>query len=229
MHLLIIIIFYYNMCFNPTASLIAFSIGFISWIILLFLQINNASVIVIYLSLIQLVEYFAHISLINKDKSLNVITSKSIFFITLFQPLIYYIASLLTKTEYSFKYANDYLFLIPIYIILIIFFYIYLNNNKLFKITYLNNSCQNVCRLSWDFFGYNTLFTIFVFILYFAICIIFWKKMTLDFYARILIIISIIYTLFLSRKLKSIFSIFGSIWCFLAVTYGPFVIIRYLM
>lgn len=217
------------MCFNPTASLIAFSIGFISWIILLFLQINNASVIVIYLSLIQLVEYFAHISLINKDKSLNVITSKSIFFITLFQPLIYYIASLLTKTEYSFKYANDYLFLIPIYIILIIFFYIYLNNNKLFKITYLNNSCQNVCRLSWDFFGYNTLFTIFVFILYFAICIIFWKKMTLDFYARILIIISIIYTLFLSRKLKSIFSIFGSIWCFLAVTYGPFVIIRYLM
>ena len=217
------------MCFNPTASLFAFSIGIISWIILLFLQINNAALIVIYLSLIQLVEYFAHISLINKDTNMNIITSKLIFFITLFQPLVYYIASLLTNTKYSFKYANDYLFLIPIYIVAIIFFYIYLNNNKLFKITYLNNSCQNICRLSWDFFGYNKLFTIFVFILYFAICIIFWKKMTLDFYAQILIIISIIYTLFLSRKLKSIFSIFGSIWCFLAVSYGPFVIIRYLM
>lgn len=215
------------MCFNPTASLIACSIGIISFIILLYLKIYNCAFIVIYLSLIQLLEYFAHNSIINKNTLMNISISKIIFFVVLFQPIIYYISSLFTKINYTFKNANNYLFLIPLYCICVICFYIYLNNKKLFKTTYLNNSCENICRLSWDFFGYNKIFTIIIFILYFAICIIFWKKITVNYYAYLLISISIIYTFFLTRELKSAFSIFGSIWCFLAVTYGPFVIINH--
>lgn len=215
------------MCFNPTASLIAFSIGITSFIILLYLKIFNCAFIVIYLSFIQLLEYFAHKSLINKNKIMNIITSKLIFFVVLFQPIIYYISSLFTKKNYVFKNANNYLFLIPVYCICIVFFYIYLNNKNLFKTTYLNNSCENICRLSWDFFGYNKIFSTIIFILYFAICIIFWKKITMPYFAQILITIAIIYTFFLTRELKTVFSIFGSIWCFLAVTYGPFVIINH--
>ena len=96
------------MCFNPTASLIAFSIGFVSWIILLYLKLYNSSIIVLYLSIMQLLEYYAHISIINKDNDTNVITSKLIFIFALIQPILYYTSTLLTKGKYYFNNANTY-------------------------------------------------------------------------------------------------------------------------
>lgn len=214
------------MCFNPEASLFAFSIGFVSWIILLYLKIYNAAIIVMYLYIMQLLEYFAHTSIITKNEFMNIITSKLIYIFVVLQPLLYYVSTFFTKTKYLFKWANNYLFLLPIYIVYSIFFYIYLNNKNLFKTTYLNDSCKSICRMSWDFLGYNKILSIIGFILYLCICIIFWKPGTLHYYAEILFIVSMIYTVFLSRDLKKIFSIFGSIWCFLAVTYGPFIIIK---
>jgi hypothetical protein len=215
------------MCFNPTASLIAFSIGFISFIILLYLKIYTAAIIVFDLFIIQLLEYYAHTSIINKDKSMNEISSKLIYIFVFSQPLIFYLSSLISKVNFVYKNANNYLFLLPIYIILLIIFYFYLNSKKLFKTTYLNDSCKSICRLSWDFFSYNIIFSTIIGILYFAIMVIFWKKSTLKYYGEILILIAFVYTVFLTRQLKSIFSIFGSIWCFLSVTYGPLVIMKH--
>ena len=213
------------MCFNPTASLIAFSIGFVSWIILLYLKLYNSSIIVLYLSIMQILEYYAHISIINKDNDTNIITSKLIFIFALIQPILYYTSTLLTKGKYYFNNANKYLFLIPCYFLFLVIFYFYLNSKNVFKTTYLNDTCDTICRLSWDFFGYNKIFTIIAFIFYIFICLIFWKKYALVYYAHVLILISVIYTLFLSRDIKVLVSIFGSIWCFLAVTYGPLVIL----
>lgn len=215
------------MCFNPEASLIAFSIGFVSSIILLYLKIYNAAIIVIDLFIIQLLEYFAHTSIINKDTNMNTNTSKLIYIFVILQPLIYFFAALITKKKYLFKNANNYLFLLPIYTAICVFYYFYLNNKNLFKTTYLNDSCESICRLSWDFFGYNKIITIIILILYISIFIIFWKSMSLNYYSQILIFIAFIYTIFLSRELKTILSIFGSIWCFLSVTYGPAVILKY--
>jgi len=215
------------MCFNPTASLIAFSIGLISFIILLYLKIYHAAIIVFDLFVIQLIEYFAHISIINKDKNMNEISSKLIYIFVFLQPILYYFTSLITNKQYVFKDANNYLFLLPFYIFILVILYFYLNNNKLFKTTYLDDSCKSICRLSWDFFSYNKIFLIIVMILYFAIILIFWKNMTFKYYGIILIFIAFIYTVFLTRDLKSILSIFGSIWCFLSLTYGPLVIMRY--
>jgi len=215
------------MCFNPTASLIAFSIGLVSFIILLYLKIYNASIIVFDLFVIQLLEYFAHTSIINKDQVMNNISSKLIFIFVLIQPILYYLTSLITNKQYIIKNANDYLFILPIYIIICVLFYFYLNSKNLFKTTYLNDSCKSICRLSWDFFGYNKLISIIILLLYIAIFIAFWKNISLNYYSHILIVIAFIYTVFLTRDLKSIFSIFGSIWCFLSVTYGPLVIMNY--
>jgi len=215
------------MCFNPTASLIAFSIGFVSWIILLYLKLYNSSIIVIYLTIMQILEYFAHISIINEDNNTNIITSKLIFIFALIQPILYYTSTLLTKGKYYFKDANKYLFLLPCYVLFLVIFYFYLNSKNVIKTTYLNDTCDSICRLSWDFFGYNKIFTIIAFIFYIVICLIFWKKYALAYYAQVLILISLIYTLFLSRDIKSMLSIFGSIWCFLAITYGPLVILHH--
>jgi hypothetical protein len=46
---------------------------------LLYLNIYNAAIIVIDLFIIQLLEYFAHISIINKDINMNINTSKLIY------------------------------------------------------------------------------------------------------------------------------------------------------
>jgi hypothetical protein len=215
------------MCFNPETSLISFSIGFVSWIILLYLKLYNTAIIVIDLFIIQLLEYFAHKSITDKNEFMNILSSKLIFIFVLIQPLVYYISSFFANTRYIIKSAPNYLFLIPIYIIICTIFYFYLNSKNLFKTTYLNDSCKSICRLSWDYFGYNKIFTFIIFILYFIICGLFLKPPTLHYYAEILILIAIIYTLFLSREIKTMFSIFGSIWCFLSVTYGPLVIMKY--
>ena len=215
------------MCFNPETSLISFSIGFVSWIILLYLKLYTAAIIVIDLFIIQLLEYFAHKSIIDKNEYMNTLSSKLIFIFVLIQPLVYYLSSFFANTRYIIKSATKYLFLIPIYTILCIIFYYYLNNKNVFKTTYLNDSCKSICRLSWDYFGYNKIFSFIIFILYFTICILFLKPPTLHYFAEILILIAIIYTLILSREIKTVFSIFGSIWCFLSVTYGPLVILKH--
>ena len=215
------------MCFNPTASLIAFSIGFISFIIMFYLKMYNISIVLFDLFIIQLLEYYAHTSIINKDTNTNIIVSKLIYVFVIIQPLIYYISSLITKGPFIFKNANNYLWLLPIYIIICIIYYHYLNSKNLFKTTYLSDTCKSICRLSWDFFGYNKLFSVIILILYLLICIIFWKNVSFKYYGQILIIIAFIYTVFLTKNLKAIFSIFGSIWCFLSVTYGPLVLMKY--
>jgi hypothetical protein len=94
------------MCFNPTASLIAFFIGLISFIILLYLNIYNAAIMVFDLFIIQLLEYFAHISIINKNKNMNEISSKLIYIFVFSQPLLFYFSSFITNKPFFYKNAN---------------------------------------------------------------------------------------------------------------------------
>lgn len=209
------------MCFNPTASLIAFAIGFVSWVVLLSMKMYSDALIAMYLFAMQLLEYFAHKSVINRDKVMNVITAKLIYLFIFVQPLLFYAASTMLKQKYWVKDANRFLFLIPVYIIFCGFFYRYLNQRNLFQTTYLDDSCKNICRMSWDFFAYNKGLTTIALLLYLLICTAFFKKTLIPLYAIVLFVVSLIYTIFLSRDLKTAFSIFGSIWCFLAITYGP--------
>jgi len=219
------------MCFNPTASLIAFSIGFISLCVLVVLKIYSVSIIVLYLTIIQLLEYFAHKSIIHKDAILNIAISKLIFIFVFLQPIMFYVSSLFFKGKYLIKNANNYLCLIPIYIIFSVYFYYYLNKNHSFSTTYLrtcNKHSFSVCRLSWNFFSINKLLSLLFLAFYFFICLIWYKNHKFLWFPYIMLFLSVVYTFIFSNDVKSFFSIFGSIWCFLSITYGPLVILNHL-
>jgi hypothetical protein len=219
------------MCFNATASIIAFSIGCISSIYLYSLKIYASSIISFYLALIQLFEYFAHISIVNNDIVMNTNSSKLIFIFVLLQPILCYIIFFFSKGEYATSNPNKFLFIIPIYLLFNIYFYYYIDHNKLFKITHLNDSCKNICRLSWDFLGTNTYLFIIFLLMYAFISLNWWKKYKTGkfymIYVFILTFIAIIYSFIATSDLKKRFSFFGSIWCFLSVTYGPFIILQH--
>jgi len=218
------------MCFNPTTSLIAFSISFISLCFLIYLKMYGVSIIVSYLTIMQLLEYFAHKSIINKDTNLNITISKLIFIILFLQPIMFCVSSLFFKEKYVLKNANNYLFLLPIYIIFSAYFYYYLNKKQLFSTGYLKTckSTNSICRLSWNFFSVNKLLSITLMIFYFSICFIWYKNNKFVWFPYIMLFISMIYTFIFSNDVKSFFSMFGSIWCFLSVTYGPLVLLNYL-
>jgi hypothetical protein len=162
---------------------------------------------------------------------MNNITSKLIYILIVVQPVMYYLSSLMETSEYNMKNANDYLFLIPFYIFICLLLFIDLYKKDLFKITYLTNSCTNICRLSWDFFGYNKSYYSVIygilFLLYLSISYIFWKKSTIEFVSISMLLIALFYTMFFNKKQKSFMPIFASIYCFLGVTYGPITLINY--
>jgi len=215
------------MCFNPTVSLIAFTLSIVSFVVLIRLKLYPASVIVFYTSLMQLLEYFAHNSILEKNTTMNVVTSKLIFFFVFIQPLLFYLSSLITKGKYVVPNSERFFFLIPLYIVFCASFYVYLDKRSLFKSTYLDDSCQSVCRMSWDFFGNNLWYSSIALLLYILICLVFYKNSVLHFYAITMFVIALLYTIYFTRDMKQIWAVFGSIWCFLAVTYGPMVIYRH--
>jgi hypothetical protein len=223
------------MCFNPTVSLIAFSISFFSTIYLIYLKLYSGSIITSYLALIQLLEYYSHIS-INKDKNLNVLSAKLIFIIVFLQPFLIYISTIINTKNinlqmYNYKNTHKYsLYIFLLYIIFGFFFYNDINNKQKFKTEYLtcssiNDSITSVCRLRWIFFEYNPYYSIIFILFYLGICLMYSIKDILHIISIILIFIAIIYSIFFTKQLKISFGLFGSIWCFLAVIYGPFYIL----
>ena len=224
------------MCFNSTASIIAFSIGFMcsSYI---FIKKHFFYALFCYsIVFMQLIEYYAHKSLTNNDKELNIQSSKMIGYLIFLQPILYsfllmYIppANIIFLNEY--RKNIFYLLLIP-YISLSIIYYFYANKNNLFKIDYLNNKCKNkyICRLNWSFLNFKSNIPIFLVILYLILFINFYfkyndiKLKTLYLFNIIipfLLFFSLLYIIFKDKitKLNTLFSSFGSLWCFLAVAY----------
>jgi hypothetical protein len=158
---------------------------------------------------------------------MNVVTSKLIFFFVFIQPLLFYVSSLITKGKYMVPNSERFLFLLPLYIVFCVSFYVYLDKRSLFTSRYLDDSCQSVCRMSWDFFGHNLWYSSIALLLYILICFVFLKNSVLHFYAITMFVIALLYSIYFTRDMKQIWAVFGSIWCFLSVTYGPMVIYRH--
>lgn len=223
------------MCFNPTASLIAFSISFLSTIYLIYLKIYGSSIITGYLALIQLLEYYSHIS-INKDNNLNHLAAKLIFIVVFLQPILFCISIIIDKYKYTkiynYKFNFNYsLYIFLLYIIFGLFFYNDINNKQKFKTDYLKCSSINksitstsVCRLRWIFFEYNPYYSFIFILFYWGICLMYIGDNIGYILYITLVMIAIIYSIFVTGQIKKSFGIFGSIWCFLAVIYGPLII-----
>jgi hypothetical protein len=191
------------MCVNAEVSLTSFFVGVISSICLIYygnkkFEKENLStgIFFIYISFIQLFEYFIWTDIDNK-KGINRIITIILPVILYIQPVIFYIIkSIIFK--YNFSIIN---LLIIIYIIYGIFQYnSYLKNESL--ITRVKNK---VLHWKWIKYGirnmYSILFSIVVF-LYF------------NFYYALLLFILGIFLLIISHKIAIID--YDSIWCLLA-------------
>jgi hypothetical protein len=230
------------MCFNSFASIIAFSIGFMCSSYLFIKKYFFYSIFCFTIIFIQLIEYFAHKSLTNNNKKLNIISAKSVGILIFLQPIIYSFLLIYIPPN-NITFLNPcrknifYLLLIP-FIILSIIYYNYANKNNLFKIEYLHNECsnKNICRLNWTFlnFKHNIPIILVFFYLFFFINFYFKYKNThlkliqittyINSLIPLLFFISFLYLIFKDRitKLNTLLSSFGSIWCFLAVFYPLF-------
>ena len=208
------------MCFNSTVSLYAFFFGVIVSTILWYQKKFNIVYFYCTIFTMQLLEYYGHISLENNDKKLNQITSKLIFLLVFFQPLIY----LFINRNYL-KNKNMLKYVLLLYVFLTISFYHYLNKNNYFNIEYLDRNCnQSFCRLSWSFFNKSLFYTLLLFLLYLFLFYNFVNKN--EFVMKILALSLSLYFLYIyfidQIRNIHILSLIGSIWCFMGVIYGPY-------
>jgi len=224
------------MCFNSTSSIIAFSFGtFISILLLLkkeyFYSLFSFSIVII-----QLIEYFAHKSIDNNNKSLNILSSKLIYIIIFLQPIIFTLGLIyFPPSNIEFKFKNrlsNFIILGIIYLIMFLLLWFYNEKNNGFKITYINK-CDNICRLNWSMLLTNMLYSLPFVILYFCLFINFNfitknnNLYILNNFTTLILFASILYTIFVdkAKTFNTIYSVFPSLWCFLAVFYGLIILI----
>ena len=120
-----------------------------------------------------------------------------------------------------------------VYVLFFIFMYLYFDSHGIFKTTYLNK-CDSVCRLKWfDIKGISSLLGIIFIILYMYLFIRsghdprFIYKWT-EYFVPISLVIACIYGITLSNySIFSTISYIGSLWCFLAVFFGPIMLLTY--
>ncbi len=221
------------MCFNATASMGAFTFGSICSILLLLKKYYFYAIFSFSIVIMQLTEYFAHIALKTKNKQLNNISSKCIYWIIFLQPIIYStFIQIFPPTDITFLY-KDYIkiFYIPLllcYFAVVIYYYFYLDSNNLLYTTYLFPDCSSICRLNWNFFNSKPIFLYLYIILYFAIfkLFLFTDKNRIvsivNNYLLIVLLLSLVYISIIGAgiPIPKILTTIGSLWCFLCVFYG---------
>ncbi len=105
--------------------------------------------------------------------------------------------------------------------------------SKKFRISYLENTCKNtICRLEWEYFNINFFHNVIFALFYFGITIFVGYNMnpyniTILPVLVFLLGLTILYMMFETKKLNTFkINIFGSLWCFICVIAGPFVIMN---
>lgn len=224
------------MCFNSTSSLLAFSFGTVISLILLLRKEYFYSLFSFSIVIIQLIEYFAHKSINENNKGLNEIASKLILIVIFLQPIIYSLGLIyFPPSNIVFKFknkVNNFLILGVIYLIMFLLLWFYNQKNDGFKIEHINK-CDSICRLNWSMLLTNMYFSLPFVILYFWLFINFnfvtkdSNLFLLNNFTVLILFASILYTIFIdkAKNLGIVYSVFPSLWCFLAVFYGLIVLI----
>ena len=213
------------MCYNKTTSLSAFIFGMIFTFLLISKKKYKHALFNSAIVLMQLIEYFGHLSLETKNSFMNTIVSGFILTIIFLQPIIYIYAFYPQSKLYK---NNTFQYSILLFTIIYIFFLYNLISSNQLKISYFKPDCTNYCRMNWRFFGEKLYLSIPFIFMYFYL----FNAYTLDnsrnnfnrlfFYTLSL---SILYMIFVDhlKGLKNYYSGFGSIWCILSFIYGPIV------
>ena len=221
------------MCYNAPVSISVFTLGIICLGIILSRKLYFFSIFYFLIIIMQLLEYFAHISLTNNDSKLNKLTASFALLVLVLQPVVFCLyASLI-------KYKNmDFFYKIFPFIILFIAISIKLYKNALstntLHMSYINKGCNsNVCRLEWSFLKSNYFLSCIFIFLYFAIITFTGTYLGLSkyFYNSFIVLIfllalSLVYMTFIDKLPfdKHLIESFGSIWCIMATVVGPFAV-----
>jgi hypothetical protein len=222
------------MCFNAPVSMATFLLSLVFFLSLLSRGILQKDNIDIYMGIItlligsmQLIEYFLW-----KNQTCNKTNhslSIMLFILLYLQPIITVIAM---TTLFKFKTSNWIYFSIllascVVFTLLMIFNVILLNQKRLCSLP----ACQKDCRLQWAPLSSQSLlmklFLMFYFIIFILVYIHdyqagFMSKYPLRYAVLpVTLLIAVIYALVVSSK-----NVFGSVWCFLALLFGPIALLR---
>jgi hypothetical protein len=224
------------MCINKSASLTALVIGITFCLILYKYKYPIFYIsMLFFITLMQLVEYFTHDSILTNNKKMNKICVKLILILLFIQPIIYSYMCVYYPPHNAFVYDNKLNpTLLILYCLLFIFMYNYFDVNNTFKSTYLT-SCSSICRLKW--FQFNKISGLLSFMFMIMYMLLFlnytfydshFKYKIMSHFVPICLIIACIYTLTLSNyTIFDKFASVGSLWCFLAVFIGPILLFTY--
>jgi len=221
------------MCFNYQSSLAAFSFGSLCSLLLWWKKYYFYAIFSFSIVIMQLSEYFAHIAIETKNKALNNLSSKSIYWILFLQPIIYSgLLLLIPPANISFMYPNAiqkfYFPLLIGYILVVGYYYFYLDSKNLLYTTYMFPKCKSICRLNWSFLNTNPIFLFLFVIMYFSLFNLFLfhdKNRAVSIVNNYLIIVLLLSMFYISIighgiSIPEQFTAFGSLWCFLCVFYG---------
>lgn len=223
------------MCFNAPASMCAFLIGVVFSAILFARKQYFYSVFSFNIAIIQLLEFFVHISLKTNNYTMNKISAMLIMFVIFIQPITYSLLLYFIPPEGA-SFSNPqwkpmFIGLAIMSFINFLCYFIYLYQNNKFHIGYLNK-CSNVCRLDWSFMTSNWIFTwiyiFFYFVLFYNARFEVKSSITNNFqnFFMYTLLAAFIY-IFIIDKVKNLGTVvtsFGSLWCFISVFYAMFIV-----
>ena len=213
------------MCFNESASLAAFSIGVLSTMVLLHMKLYKFSIFYTSIFLMQLIEYYAHKSLLTNNINMNKISSYFIYFLIMSQPII---LSYLCFNDIHKNSQNTLIILCLTYLIYGIYVFIKTYKSENFKISYAEKKCNNsVCRLNWDLLSVNFYYRLISGLFYFGISsfVAYNRKSDNISILTILVFLLGLTFLYITNENKKI-HVFSSLWCFISVIAGPLVIMN---
>ena len=221
------------MCFNSQVSLSVFTIGVICLGVMISRKLYFFSLFYLFVIFMQLLEYFAHVSLDNNDSKLNKQMASAVLLLIFLQPVVFSLYAGMVK----YKNKNYLCMIAPIIVIftgVTLFLYKNAESTGMLRISHLNKSCNsNICRLEWSFFKPDKILSSLFLLLYFFLFTFTAKYFNLSKQFNnsfgillSLLAISLVYMTFVdelpSNKLP--FAAFGSIWCILATLIGPYVV-----
>jgi hypothetical protein len=222
------------MCFNETASLAAFSTGMLFCAILYVMGYPIFYIsMLFFITIMQIVEYFTHKSITTGNIKMNELCTKIILITLFIQPIMYCYMGMYHSPSKQMINTKLYSPLMLVYVLFFIFMYLYFDAHRIFKTTYLDK-CDTVCRLKWlDLKGFAGILGVIFVVLYMAVFIDFgvdprFKYKWAAHFVPICLVIASIYSLTLSNySIFSKMSYMGSLWCFLAVSFGPIMLLTY--
>ena len=216
------------MCFNETASILAFGVGVTVSALLYFQNELNYSFMLFFISFIQLFEFFIHRALKTGNVRINSFFTTLILIFVVLQPLVFvYLLHAFPVKNSSFvlpkRLRSNWLLLAYA---LVAVWAIYEMRRSM--MTTSVEGCGAVCRLSW--FS-NTPFLPFLvlFVLYLCVTLSYLytdSRLYVKYIIPIALVLSWIYVFFLKGSLRKKFTYAGSLWCFLSVFGGIFLLFR---